>query len=74
MTWATDRRPTPAMTAEQYRAALARLGLTHASKRTAQLLGIEVNTSQKYAAGDLDVSAPVARLLRMYERHGLPSG
>jgi hypothetical protein len=60
------------MTTKQYLAALKKLGLTPASKRTAELLGIGVRQAQNYAAG-APVSGTVALLLAMYLAHGLPS-
>lgn len=55
------------MTADQYRAALERLGLTQTT--AAPLLGITYRTSQRYAAG----GAPdyVARLLAYIEHLGI---
>jgi hypothetical protein len=61
-----------AMTTKQYLAALKRLGLTPASKRTAAALGLTVRQCQRLAAGG-NVSDSVALLLAMYLRHGLPS-
>lgn len=60
------------MTQKQYLAALAKLGLTPSGKRTAELLGLSLRQCQRLAAGG-NVSATVALLLRMYERHGLPT-
>ena len=60
------------MTTKQYLAALKKLELTPASKRTAALLGIGLRQAQNYAAG-AEVSQPVALLLAMYLQHGLPS-
>lgn len=60
------------MTSEEYRAALRKLGLRHASKRTATLLGVTVRQCQNLAMGKQAVSPTIARLLAMYLRHGLP--
>ena len=60
------------MTTAAYLKALKKLGLTPASKRTAELLGIGLRQAQNYAAGD-EVSRPVALLLAMYQQHGLPT-
>lgn len=60
------------MTTKQYLAALKSLGLTPHSKRTAELLGVSLPSIQRIAAGRQDVPRPVALLLAMYQRHGLP--
>lgn len=60
------------MTNLQYLAALKRLGLTPASKRTAAVLGISLRTSQYYAT-DKPIPEPIAKLLRCYLTHGLPA-
>lgn len=60
------------MTNLQYIAALRKLGLTVASKRTAAALGVTVRTSQSYAT-DGTIPEPVAKLLRCYLEHGLPA-
>ena len=59
------------MTTSQYLAALRKLGLTPASKRTAAVLGLSLAQIKRYAAGD-NVPGPVARLLAAYLAHGLP--
>lgn len=61
------------MTAKQYIAALKKLGLTHASQETARLLGISVRRSQRIAGDEAAVPEPVALLLAMYLKHGLPT-
>ncbi len=53
------------MTAEQYRAALSRLGWTESS--AARLLGVNVRTSQRWASGDNDVPPPAERLILVAE-------
>ena len=60
------------MSAHQYLAALRRLGLTPASRDTARALGLSVRQCQRIAAGGA-VPGPVASLLGMYLRHGLPT-
>lgn len=60
------------MTQKQYLAALKSLGLTPASKRTAELLGLSLPSIQRIAAGRQDVPRTVELLLAMYKRHGLP--
>lgn len=60
------------MTARQFLAALKRLKLTPASRRTAALLGVKVRQCQRYAAGEQPIPGPVALLVAMYLRHGLP--
>lgn len=52
------------MTPAQYTAALRKLGLTVASKATAETLGVAIRQSMRYASGEQPVSAPVAKLLR----------
>ncbi len=49
------------MTKNQYRALLAKLGISQAG--LARLLGIGRRTSQGYAAGEVDVPRPTAALL-----------
>lgn len=60
------------MANNQYLAALKRLGLTPASKATAEALGLSVRQVQRIAAGQA-VPETVAKLLRMYLDHGLPA-
>jgi hypothetical protein len=55
------------MTPAQYRAALARLGSSVASKATASALGITIRTSQKYASGELPVPQPIVVILKLLE-------
>lgn len=59
------------MTKLQYLAALKKLGLTPASKATAAALGVGLRTAQGYAEGR-PIPKPVALLLAMYLKHGLP--
>jgi hypothetical protein len=59
------------MTNRQYVAALKKLGLTHASQETANVLGITRLSSQRYAV-DRPVPEPIAKLLELLIRHGIP--
>jgi hypothetical protein len=52
------------MTAQQYIAALARLGLTPSSRAAAEALGISLRSSQRYAAGERTVPKTVELLLQ----------
>jgi hypothetical protein len=60
------------MNAQQYLAALRKLGLTPASQHTAARLGLSVGQAQKIAAGRSPVTGQLALLLAMYLKHGLP--
>ena len=53
------------MTAKQYRAVLAKLGLTQAG--AAELLGVSIRTSHGYANGD-PIPEGYAKLLRLMIR------
>jgi len=55
------------MTANEYRAALARLGLTQGA--AARLLGVEPRTSERWACGVSAIPGPVVRLLWAIERY-----
>lgn len=57
------------MTNEDYRAALARLGLSRVG--AAPVLGISRRQAQRYAAQDA-IPEPVARLVALYLEHGIP--
>ena len=57
------------MTATQYRAAIASLGLSQ--ERAGDWLGISPRTSQGYALGEYPVPEPVAKLLRLVVKLGL---
>src|SRR5262245_21397295 len=50
-----------AMTASQYRAAIKRLGLTQ--RHAAKLLGVDIRTSARWAAGDRAIPESVALVL-----------
>ena len=51
------------MTADEYRNALATWKLRH--KAAAEFFGITVITSQRYATGEREVPAPMAKLIRL---------
>lgn len=57
------------MTPAEYRAAIARLGLSQVA--AGKLLGVDGRTSQKWALGERAVPPPVARLLAYIERYGV---
>jgi len=61
-----------AMTADEYRAILAKLDYT--PNGAGPLIGVTRRQSLRYAAGESPVTITVARLLRMYARHGVPKG
>lgn len=54
----------PPVTAQQYIAALARLGLTPSSRAAAEALGISLRTSQRYAAGERRIPKTLELLLQ----------
>lgn len=60
------------MTHKQYLAALKRLGLLPHGIRTAKVLGQSHRQVQRFAAGEAPIPEPVALLLGLYEKHGLP--
>lgn len=51
------------MTLEEYRAAIAALGLSQVA--AARLLGVDPRTSRKWATGERDIPEPAARMLRL---------
>lgn len=53
------------MTANEYREALDRLGLTQAG--AAKLLHVDERTSRRWALGERDVPMPVALILKLCE-------
>jgi len=59
-------------TQKQYIALLRKLDLTVASQSTARVLGLSVRHCQRLAAGEADLPLPVALLLAMYLRYGIP--
>lgn len=60
------------MTTPQYLAAIKRLGLTPAAQKTARVLGLSIRQLIRISNGDSPVPTPVAKLLFMLERHGIP--
>ena len=63
------KKPYQAMTAEEYRAALDKLGLSIVN--SAEHLGVSHRQSQRYANGTSPVADPVAKLLRLAIRIGI---
>lgn len=59
------------MNTKQYLAALKKLDLTPASKKTAEKLGLSVRQCQRLAAGDQAIPETIAHLLAMYLKFGL---
>lgn len=57
------------MTPDQYRDAIARLGLSQV--RAARFLGVAPRTSQGYALGEYPVPEAIAKLLRLMVRLNL---
>jgi hypothetical protein len=51
------------MTRREYKSAHETLGWTHL--RMAQVLGVAQRTPYRYAAGEVDIPEPIARLLRL---------
>lgn len=60
------------MNTAQYLKALRALDLTPSGKATAEALGLSVRQCQRLAAGETEIPVTVAKLLRMYQAHGLP--
>lgn len=61
------------MTRNQYVAALNKLGLGRASKKTAEVLGLSVRQIQRFIGDDPQpIPDTIALLLEMYLKHGLP--
>jgi hypothetical protein len=58
------------LTPNQYRAAIAKLGLSQ--QRAGTWLGIGKRTSQGYALGEYPVPEPTAKLLRLVIRLKVP--
>ena len=61
----------PAMTPEEFNAALARLGLTPYAAAT--VIGVSLRQSHRYANGEQAVPKVVANLLAAYLSHGMPA-
>lgn len=57
------------MTPEEYRAIIARLGLSQVA--AGRFLGVDDRTSRRYAGGETLIPNPVAKLLRLAEAIGL---
>lgn len=54
------------MTPAQFRAAIAKLGLSQ--ERAGLWLGLSARQGQRYATGDAEIPEPVAKLLRLVIR------
>jgi hypothetical protein len=54
------------MTASQYRHARETLGWTH--EHIGAVLGVDLRTSYRYSAGDVEIPEPSARLVRLLVR------
>jgi len=63
------KKPYEEMTTEEYRGALATLGLSIVG--SAEHLGLSRRQSQRYANGASPIAEPVAKLLRLAIRTGL---
>jgi DNA-binding transcriptional regulator YiaG len=50
------------MTPDEYRAAIAKLGLSQVA--AAKLLGVDARTSRRWANGERDMPAPAVRFLQ----------
>lgn len=59
-----------AMTKETFVKVLKKLGHTPYSSHDD--LGLSLRQAMRYAAGDQPIPGPVAKLLDMYQRHGIP--
>ena len=59
------------MTTKQYLAALNQLGLTPYARATQVALGLSARQLARLATGE-NITQPIALLLAMYLRHGLP--
>jgi len=57
------------MTANQYRVAIARVGLSQ--RKAGPWLGYTDRTSRRFANGALPVPLAVARLLKVMAKHGM---
>jgi hypothetical protein len=60
------------MTANQFNAAVAKLGLSVYAAR--KVLGVSMNQAYRYSAGRAVVPVEVERLLDMFVRFGVPAG
>jgi hypothetical protein len=59
------------MTPTQYRKALKALKLTIGGSAP-RVLDVSPRTSKRFASPDGSIPGPVARLLEMFRRHGIP--
>jgi plasmid maintenance system antidote protein VapI len=62
------------MTTAEYLDALQKLGLSPYGEATAEVLGVSIPTLARLAVGKRQVSRPLALLIRLYLRFGVPSG
>jgi len=60
------------MTTKHYLLALEKLGLTPSGLATCRALGLKIRAVQRMGAGEVRIPGPVALLLRMYVKHGIP--
>jgi DNA-binding transcriptional regulator YiaG len=58
------------MTADQYQRIRKRLGFSNYVFH--RLIGVSLRQAQRYESGETDVDQPVARLMLMFDRHGVP--
>lgn len=69
---AKKKAPPPIpMSERQFKIALKKLGLTVASKRTSDVLGVGIRQVQRLVIGEQPVPRPVELLLKMYLKHGI---
>jgi DNA-binding transcriptional regulator YiaG len=60
------------MDAAEYKSARKQLGLYNV--QLARKLGVNGRTAHRYESAEQRIPEPVARLLRMYLKHGIPRG
>lgn len=60
------------MTANEYKSALKRLGLGVSTLETQGILGLGPRQLLRYVHEASEIPEPVAKLLFMLERHGIP--
>ena len=58
------------MTATEYKTAREQIGLSNYA--LAPKLGLHRRTAQRYESEEMPIPEPVARLLRMFVRYGIP--
>ena len=61
----------PAITPQQYRIALQKLGLS--IRGAGRVLGVTSRQSFRYAGGQTEIPDTIARLIRCYLRNGIPA-